>query len=454
MTNSSQAPSESSRPDDVESLRRSATLPSCIPWTPTPHQLAFLLAPELEVFYGGAAGGAKTVALLMAAAQYAEVPGYSALLLRRTFPDLNQPKALIPLSRQWWQGSAATFSAKDHEWRFPSGATIRFGYCESTNDVYQYQGAAFQFIGIDELTQWTEWEYQYLFSRLRRETESRVPLRMRSTANPGGRGHQWVKRRFLDERDPDRAFMPAMLSDNPHLDHATYTKSLSNLDPVTRRRLLEGNWEVTEEGAVFRREWLPLTDELVPTSCPRVRWWDMAATAGSGCRTAGALLARTHAGRYVIEDVVKGQWAPGDRDRIMRDTAVRDGPSVVVAWEEEGGSAGKTVTTYLKRMFVGRATHASHPTGPKESRWGVLASAAEQGLVSVSRGPFAADFVDECCAANVDGDGFLDQVDAASDCFIYLSSGALRRAGDPVAVSNRNAPPPRETDSWLPASPF
>ena len=195
----------------------------------------------------------------MAAAQYVDVPGYAALLLRRSFPDLMQADALIPRSKQWWTGRAK-WNAQEKRWTFPSGATITFGYLERDDDVYQYQGAAFQFIGIDELTQHSEFRYRYLFSRLRRPTSgplSRVPLRMRAGSNPGGVGHAWVKNRFINSatRSPGAAFVPALIADNPSLDRESYEASLAELDPVTREQLKKGDWDAIAEGR-FRKAWL------------------------------------------------------------------------------------------------------------------------------------------------------------------------------------------------------
>lgn len=226
---------------------------------PHPKQRAFLyLADVLEVFYGGAAAGGKSSALLMAAAQFVDVPGYSALLLRSSFPDLMQPDALIPRSKEWWIGKAK-WSPQEKRWTFPSGATITFGYLERDDDVMQYRGAAYQFIGIDELTEHTEFRYRYLFSRIRKPKDgplSKVPLRMRSASNPGGKGHAFVKQRFIDlrTREPGAVFVPASLADNPTMDAVGYVKSLSKLDPITRAQLLAGDWNAFE-GSRFRKEW-------------------------------------------------------------------------------------------------------------------------------------------------------------------------------------------------------
>lgn len=242
------------------------------PHTPEPPQAAYLKLGDLgvlEALYGGAAGGGKSDCLLMAALQYVDVPGYAALLLRRSYTDLALPGAIMARSKEWLMGTEARWSEVDFRWTFPrSGATLSFGYLRTFNDVYRYQSAEFQFIGFDELTQFSEAEYRYLFTRLRRPSSDadanaalgRVPLRIRGASNPGGRGHEWVKRRFIlklpDPDDPQdtaerarrRIFIPARLKDNPHVDRQAYTESLNNVDPYLRAQMLDGDWDAREPG--------------------------------------------------------------------------------------------------------------------------------------------------------------------------------------------------------------
>jgi hypothetical protein len=242
------------------------------PHDPHPPQHAFYLLDELgvlEAFYGGAGGGGKSDALLTAALRYVDVPGYSALLLRRTFADLALPGAIMARAKEWLAGTDADWNERDSRFTFPAGSTLSFGYLQTANDVYRYQGAEFQFIGFDELTQFRETDYRFLFSRLRKPAEgplAAVPLRMRSASNPGGRGHEWVRRRLVERRPaepregeapdpydtPERAarrvFIPARLRDNPSLDADAYEESLANLDPHERDRILAGDWYARPPG--------------------------------------------------------------------------------------------------------------------------------------------------------------------------------------------------------------
>ena len=137
-----------------------------LPHVPHPPQLLFLNLDNPEAFYGGAAGGGKSDALIMTALQYVDVPDYSALILRRTFGDLTLPGAIMDRARDWLAGTdAKPFGGKG--WRFPSGARLTFGYLQYPRDVEQYRGAEFQYIAMDEVTQFEERTYEFLFSRLR-----------------------------------------------------------------------------------------------------------------------------------------------------------------------------------------------------------------------------------------------------------------------------------------------
>lgn len=428
--------------------------------SPEPPQHAFLYIDHvLEALYGGAAGGGKSSALLSAALQYVDVAGYSALLLRRSFRDLGQPDALIPRSKEWLSGTDASWNDNDHRWTFPSGATVTFGYLAHEDDKLQYQGAAFQFIGFDELTQFTETQYRYLFSRLRRpklpddadddtrqrvERLGQVPLRMRSASNPGGPGHEWVKNRFglyrSDEADASlpyvchepewvkengRVFIPARLDDNPHLDREEYEESLAELDPVTRAQLRAGDWDARQPGGLFRREWFEVI-ERAPNGCEWVRFWDLAATEPSQANpdpdwTAGLKLGRTPDGSWVIEHVRRLRKRPEGVESEIKQTAANDGTRVPVWIEQEPGSSGKnTIAHYQRTVLPKHQVRGLRSTGSKEERAGPVSSKAEAGLIKLVRGEWVPAFLDEL-EAFPEG-GHDDQVDALSGAFSQLAN--------------------------------
>jgi predicted phage terminase large subunit-like protein len=235
-------------------LERTLVHNPLIPHLPTPRQIRFLELECLDALYGGAAGGGKSDALLMAGLQFAAVPGYSALVLRRTFADLKLPGALIDRSDEWLRGKAR-YNAQEHRWRLPAGGTLQFGYCDHEGDEQRYRGSEFQFIGLDEATQFTETQLRFLFSRLRRRRSIPVPLRYRLGSNPGGPGHEFVKGRYIKPGTRGKAFVPASLADNPYLDQGQYLTSLAELDPLTRAQLLAGDWDAVAGGR-FKADWL------------------------------------------------------------------------------------------------------------------------------------------------------------------------------------------------------
>jgi len=239
----------------------------------------FLAAGETDVLYGGAAGGGKSYAMLVDPLRYAHRSAHRGLIIRRSMPELRE---LIDKSRELYPKAFPGCKYKEVEklWNFPSGAKIEFGFLERDADVYRYQGQAYSWIGFDEITHLpTEFSWNYLASRLR-TTDSEITCYMRCTANPGGAGATWVKKRYIDPSPPHesfegadgltRKFIPARLQDNPYLaTDGRYEKMLQALPPTQRQQLLEGNWDVAE-GAAFT-EFLPHLHVITPFEIP-VHW--------------------------------------------------------------------------------------------------------------------------------------------------------------------------------------
>ena len=223
-------------------------------------QEAFLAASETDVLFGGAAGGGKSYAMLVDPLRYAHRAAHRALIIRRSMPELRE---LIDKSRELYPKAfpGSKYREVEKMWNFPSGAKVEFGFLERDADVYRYQGQAYSWIGFDEITHLpTEFSWNYLASRLRTTDPTIVPY-MRCTANPGGVGAHWVKKRYIDPCHPNdsfegkdglsRKFIPARLEDNPYLaTDGRYEKMLMALPPTQRKQLLEGNWDVNE-GAAF-----------------------------------------------------------------------------------------------------------------------------------------------------------------------------------------------------------
>ena len=227
----------------------------------TSKQKQFMDAACDEVLFGGAAGGGKSYAQVIDALVYAvKYPGSKQLILRRTYPELD--KSIIRTTLALYPKEIYRYVSSSHTGQFANGSVIDFGYCDSETDVYRYQSAEFDVIRFDELTHFTKEMYIYLISRLR--GVNGFPKQMKSTTNPGGIGHKWVKERFIDVGRPDtvhsfggqtRVFIPSLVSDNSFLmaKDKNYLKRLENLTEKDRKALLYGQWDIFE-GQYFS-EW-------------------------------------------------------------------------------------------------------------------------------------------------------------------------------------------------------
>lgn len=258
-------------------------------------QTDFLAAPETDVLYGGAAGGGKSHAMVVDPLRFAHIKEHRALILRKSLPELRE---LIDKTRELYPQAfpGCKYNETNKIWKFPSGATVEFGYLDKEADVYRYQGQAFSWIGFDEITHLaSEFAWNYLASRLR-TTNPEITCYMRCTANPGGPGHAWVKARYIEPSDWNtpfmsdsgitRRFIPAKLSDNKYLyENGNYERMLKSMDEVTRRRLLEGDWDVAEGAAFseFNKSLHVVQQFTIPADWNRIKAVDYGFTAPSCC---------------------------------------------------------------------------------------------------------------------------------------------------------------------------
>jgi len=395
-----------------------------IPHTPTEKQEEALLCNTREAFYGGSAGGGKSDYLLMEALRWVDSEDYSCIIFRKTYADLARAGALMSRSHEWLASTDAKWNGTDKMWRFPSGATVGFGYMEHEKDKYNYQGGEWNAILFDEVTHFSESQYRYLFSRLRKIEGSIIPSKIRCTGNPDGIGFGWVKSRFVSADNPSRPYISSKLEDNPYLNIADYEESLSALDPVTFQKLRHGDWEVRTEGAFFKTNQIEIVDEYpVEYVSDSVRRWDLASTPENGSNdpdyTVGAKLAMID-GKIYILDIVRGRWAPDDVDKEIKQAAMVDGPKVRIIAEEEGGSSGKRTTEQLTRMLAGFSFCGKRTTGNKEVNARPYASWVNQGRVKMLRGYWNEAVLDEMALFPLVSHD--DQVDACSGAFNDLST--------------------------------
>ena len=326
-------------------------------------QTDFLAAPEIDVLYGGAAGGGKSYAMLVDPLRYAHRAAHRALILRRSMPELRE---LIDKSRELYPQAfhGCKFREVEKLWNFPSGAKVEFGFLERDADVYRYQGQAYSWIGFDEITHLpTEFAWNYLASRLR-TTDSEITPYLRCTANPGGVGAHWVKKRYISPSPPNesfegkdglpRKFIPARLDDNPYLSHdGRYEQMLKALPDVQRRQLLEGNWEITE-GAAFT-EFDPNIHVVIPFEIPigweRIKGIDYGYASESACiwgavdPTDGTLI--------IYRELYRKNLTGVDLAQVITNMEVQDPYSVqgvldTAAWARTG-TTGPTVGETLQR---------------------------------------------------------------------------------------------------------
>lgn len=239
-----------------------------IEWRPNIKQAAFLAIPHTvkEGFYGGGAGSGKSDVLLVYGIvnRWHENPLFKQVFLRRTFPELKNE--ILGRSREIYSKFGATFNKTDMIWTFPredqygsggtysnAGAQIFLGHCETEDDVHKYDSMQISLFTPDEVTSLTEWIYLYItFERNRSPKDSGLPSITRAAGMPGGIGHTFVKKRFVDpapEGDKiiigkggnKRIYIHATLADNPHID-PTYSQSLDGRPEAERKAKKFGDW--------------------------------------------------------------------------------------------------------------------------------------------------------------------------------------------------------------------
>lgn len=244
----------------------------------------------------------NSYAILADPVRYLPHPQFSGLVLRHTTEELRE---LIWKSQELYPKvmPGIRWSERKMQWEHPNGGRLWMSYLDRDEDVMRYQGLSFSYVAFDELTQWrSPFAWNYMRSRLR-TTAKDLPLFMRASTNPGGPGHAWVKKMFIDpapygkpfwatdietgetmvyppghskEGQPlfKRRFIPASLKDNPHLyDAGDYETNLLSLPEHERRRLLEGDWDVSEGAAFseFNRAIHVVEPYHIPASWPRFR---------------------------------------------------------------------------------------------------------------------------------------------------------------------------------------
>jgi predicted phage terminase large subunit-like protein len=444
------------------------------PWMPervkegiTLRQAEFLSYEGREALFGGAAGGGKSVAILLAALQYAEEPGYTALILRRTHKQLAKADSILSKAKEWLLPLGVRWNGDEHKFTFPSGATLEFGHMAEANAIYDYQGGSWAFVGVDEATQFTEEMIAYPRTRQRRVAGSAVPIRWRGASNPGGIGHEHIKARYVADESgrspctPQRQFFPATLQDNPHIDREDYVQQLreGGIDPLTLQQLLNGDWDAVAGGR-FQKSWFRRYDlahdgtevvlegrrPVMLRDCARFATVDVAASVkDSADYTVISSWAITPCRSLVWLDMDRGRWEVPDLVPAVRRSYRRWALDYVGV---EGGGTQKAVYQLLCRTDMA-ARELLPGQADKLMRATAAIVLAEAGRVYVPRGgadaPWLADALGEL--VRFTGDPGRDAHDDVVDTVAYAAR-MLRNLDDrgkgfaPKVIGQRSQPAP------------
>jgi predicted phage terminase large subunit-like protein len=421
------------------------------------------------VFYGGAAGGGKTYALLLEALRDYQRTGYAAVIFRRTNPQIKNAGGLWDTAVELYSslpGIEINSSSSTISWPKYKSKVV-FSHMQHEVDKYQHQGAQYPFIGFDEVPHFSKEQFVYLFSRNRLGMcdPRATPPRIRATCNPEpGWVRDWlapwidpkyshpaasgeVRYFFMREdkilwvlpheleitgdplRDPKSCtFIRSTIYDNRALmlNDPSYVQQLNSLGSVQRARLLHGNWDVEEGDRIFDRSWFkPLTTSDLPKKWRRlVRYWDLAGTGElerngyRACWTAGVLLGEDTQGRNWVLDVSRFRKSPGEVleaiSKVAHDDAANWG-QVDIRVEQEPGASGKFVIEAYRNALTGFKFEGDRPTGEKTARWGPFAAAARGGDVYYLRAPWNEEFL--CEVSDAPFGDYKDQVDAAAGAY-------------------------------------
>jgi predicted phage terminase large subunit-like protein len=404
-------------------------------------QTAFLRSEADICIYGGAAGGGKTVGLILEPLRHvSRVANFAAVFFRRTTPQITNPGALWDESLNFYPRLGGTPHLGVHEWRWPRASKIKFSHLQLETTVHDWQGAQITLICFDELTHFTAYQFFYMVSRNRSTCGVRPYIR--ATCNPDA--DSWVAEflawwidqetgfplpervgvlryyiRVLDRIvwadrpedlmqymprpeelppgvDPPRpisvTFIPAKVYDNPALLQVNpdYLAWLLSLPLLERERLLIGNWKIrAAAGLYFKREWCAVVDE-VPADLEIVRYWDLAATEKTELNdpdwTVGIKLGRDRNGGCWLLDMVRERANPGDVERLLLNTATHDGKRVSIGFGKDPGQAGKSQALHLVRALGGFTVTPASESGDKITRFGPFSSQCRVGNVKIRRG--------------------------------------------------------------------
>ena len=438
-------------------------------------QEMFLATPADIAIFGGAAFSGKTFGLLMEPSRHIGNRLFSAVIFRRETPQITNPGALWDEAMKLYPTAGADPVPSRLEFKFRSGAKVKFAHLERESDVLAWDGAQIPLICFDQLEHFERSQFFYLLSRNR--SDSGVVPYIRATCNPNADSWLaefiawWIDqatgypiaeragvirwfvrdgdlivwadtRAELLARNPEDdpksvTFIPGTIFDNKigMTNDPKYLGNLKALGRVERERLLGGNWKIRPAaGLLFQREWCPALD-IAPENAFEaiVRGWDLAGTqkteGNSPAWTVGVKLGRyRHTKRFCALDVRRAQVSPAKVEELIHRTAQADGRGVSVALRQDPGQAGKAQVSTFAKLLAGFMVHSSQESGDKATRFSPFSAQCEHGNVDIVRGAWYDVY---CTSLESFPDGKVkDDADASSTAFERLCqfSGAINVA--------------------------
>lgn len=445
----------------------------------SPKQEAILNSSAKVTLAGGAAGSGKTYILCLIALRFMQDPNATGIIFRRTTKQINTPGGIWSEAVRMYKaiyGDKLKVKNRDNEILFPNGAVLKFSHLEHESNIYDHQGGQYSFVAFDEGTHFTRPMVTYMLSRMRNARVKYQP-QMFITCNPDA--DHWLKSfvdfclddggipveeiadrdRFFvfrddqfiwaDKREDLEAiygagdesgicsfrFYPARCVDNPPLLKAQpdYISNLKALGRVEEARLLWGSWTVRATAAgLWKRDWIEIVEQPNGRATKRVRAWDLACTLPSELNrdpdyTVGALMSVDREKYFYIEDILRFRERHQGVEKMIFDTAYRDGFDVEIRLPREPGASGLAYVKTIQQKLAheGFSVRLSDTNTGKVNRFAPFASSSEAGFVRVVRAEWNDALFAELETFDGGRKGHDDMCDAISDCHKALRTSVV-----------------------------
>jgi predicted phage terminase large subunit-like protein len=423
-----------------------------------PQMMACRVKADIVVI-GGAFFGGKSYCLVGEAGREVDHPRYRTTIFRRTYPQIVGSGGLADISMKFYPTLNGKPSDNRTLWKFPSGSRIKFSHLQHDSDVFNHRGDQICFLGIDQLEEFSQEVFFYLFARNRPSPgytrrcwtmascnpepgwladllswwwnpDTGYPIKERAGQKRYFKRSQdkiiWVDKNDISDgiKPISITFIPAFPKDNPLglKDNPDYESKIAALDHVSYERYGKGNWLITYSGGMFDpKSFIKIKKQDLPKNLKKMRYWDFAASEVKEGKdpdwTVGALCG-TSGGDFYIIDIERFRETPGKTlKKVVSCATGYDSRSVSIRWEEEKGSAGKFNTFQMAQKLLGYDAQSDPVVGDKVERAKPLAQAAENGLVYIVEAPWNQEFLAE---AGSFPKKTRDQIDAVDGCMKCL----------------------------------